>query len=158
MRRAYVGDELIVEFTFDAPFTMRDELHCCDNPSCGAYTDDMCRTLIDIQWVEAVLRHTDRHGWPSWMTPEESTFPRDIEADTWQMMRIAANSWREVRARLLICNMGTLSTREQRKFSPKECLCTASCEPHLHEAPGEILCFHDGETDHSHCPNNYWEI
>lgn len=33
------------------------------------------------------------------------------------------------------------------------CYCSAGCEAHIHEKDGYILCLHDGETDHSHCPN-----
>lgn len=33
----------------------------------------------------------------------------------------------------------------------KHCTCDQSCEPHIHDGD-YILCLHDGEEDHSHCP------
>lgn len=51
-----------------------------------------------------------------------------------------------------LCGMGYPTERPQYKHSLKECMCDASCEPHLDEGD-IILCLHDGETDHDHCPN-----
>ncbi len=51
-----------------------------------------------------------------------------------------------------VCRLGGLSERPQFKHSPHECMCPASCEPHIHDFE-DILCLHDGENDHSHCPN-----
>lgn len=49
------------------------------------------------------------------------------------------------------CKLGAPTFREQRAHSEQECLCDASCEPHIHYSWG-IECFHDGENDHGHCP------
>jgi hypothetical protein len=51
------------------------------------------------------------------------------------------------------CSMGFEAEREQVAMSEQECTCSASCEPHIHESSTYILCLHDGETDHGHCPN-----
>jgi hypothetical protein len=37
-----------------------------------------------------------------------------------------------------------------------DCNCDESCEPHRHEGEMGIMCLHDGETDHGHCPNAPW--
>lgn len=52
------------------------------------------------------------------------------------------------------CAWGFATDRLQRKESPNECMCGASCEPHIHEFDGNVLCLHDGQNDHSHCPND----
>lgn len=53
-----------------------------------------------------------------------------------------------------VCRLGGESERAQFKHSDKECMCNQSCEPHIHEGSAGILCLHDGETEHLHCPNN----
>lgn len=35
---------------------------------------------------------------------------------------------------------------------PGDCICQDSCESHIHETDGHVLCLHDGENDHGHCP------
>ena len=67
------------------------------------------------------------------------------------------------------CRLGSPTEYEQLKFSIAECMCDKSCELHIHSRnplgvvlPNRmsvvvnddyILCIHDGENDHSHCPN-----
>lgn len=53
------------------------------------------------------------------------------------------------------CRLGYPAERPQHAHSDDECVCPASCEPHIHGETDHsaVLCLHDGETDHGHCPN-----
>jgi hypothetical protein len=50
------------------------------------------------------------------------------------------------------CRLGAPTESQPADPVWKECDCEASCEAHMHGEEGNILCFHDGKNDHSHCP------
>lgn len=50
-----------------------------------------------------------------------------------------------------LCKLGGETENNYLEFV-NACECNQSCEPHIHEKDGTILCLHDGETDHGHCP------
>lgn len=53
---------------------------------------------------------------------------------------------------IIECRLGEITTNPVNyEKNPNACNCDASCEIHLHW-PDQILCLHDGENDHGHCP------
>jgi hypothetical protein len=58
----------------------------------------------------------------------------------------------------MTCAMG-YETEFDAPLDPSlDCMCAASCEPHRHEPNHIVLCLHDGETDHEHCPNAHTKM
>lgn len=56
---------------------------------------------------------------------------------------------------MFACRLGSPTDTDQTPLAPGECSCDASCELHQHYSDGEdrrVVCYHDGEHDHAHCP------